>query len=210
MILDLELGMILLVSCILGFRKGFAVTFFHTLSWVVSVILAFLWTPKVNDFLRTETELYDNVLNRLTDKLRLEPATTADSVFAQFPELIRDAIATAANTVTDSLAGGLADALFSLLSFLLVILLVKLVFLLLSSIFSHKDRGGFLGWLDHMAGLAFGTIKGMILICVLVAALVPANNLLGGHWINDQLEESVVTQYIYESNPLFVIAKIRF
>lgn len=210
MILDFAIGAILLLSCILGFRKGFAVTFFHTLSWVISVILAFLWTPKVNAFLRTETELYKNLLNRLTDKLRLESASSTDSVFAQFPQVIRDTISTAANTVADSLAGSLADALLSLLSFLLVILTVKLILMLLSSMFSHQDRGGFLGWLDHMAGLAFGTIKGMILICVLVAALVPANNLLGGQWINQQLEESVVTQYIYENNPLFVIAKIRF
>ena len=206
MILDLALGAILLLSCILGFRRGFAVTFFHTLSWVISVILAFLWTPKVNTFLRQETDLYENLLKRLTDKFRMESVTAADSAFSQFPQLIRDAITTAANTVTDSFAGSLADALLSLLSFLLVILAVKLILLLLSSMFSHKDRGGFFGWLDHMAGLAFGTIKGMILICVLVAALVPANNLLGGAWINEQLADSVVTQYLYENNPLFVIA----
>lgn len=205
--LDGFLALVLILSCVQGYRRGFAVTFFHALSWILSLVLAFAWSPRVTLYLKENTDFYKLVQDRLGDKLSSEAGSITDNALHAFPEIIRDVVLNFTDAISTSLTGSLSDLLFNLIGFLLVLIVVKLVLFFLGSLFSHKNRGGIIGWLDQMFGLAAGTIKGMILICVLLAIMVPANNLLSGTFLIDQLNQSIISQYLYENNPLFLITR---
>ena len=62
-----------------------------------------------------------------------------------------------------------------------------------------------LGTVDSNIGLLFGTIKGAIIICLVLALMFPLTALFAPqhiHTLNEQLNNSYIAGYLYDINPL--------
>ena len=67
-----------------------------------------------------------------------------------------------------------------------------------------------IGGTDSILGLSLGIVKGVIIACIFVAALVPAVTLFAPAKIPEAIsavQDSYLTKLIYEINPLLVALK---
>jgi len=69
MILDIMIGIIVIVTMVLGFRKGFVYTFIHTIDWILAIVIAFIWSPKLKEILVANTDIYDTFLDNVEGSL---------------------------------------------------------------------------------------------------------------------------------------------
>jgi hypothetical protein len=79
--------------------------------------------------------------------------------------------------------------------------------LLFSSLFSKKHNDGIIGFLDGSFGLIAGAIKGLLLIFILLALLVPVISLSSGNGLASALEASRIAGTLYDNNYLLLIVK---
>ncbi|MBR0599242.1 CvpA family protein [Sinanaerobacter chloroacetimidivorans] len=204
---DVIIAAILILSLIQGYRHGFVHTFIHTVGWVLAVVLGFVWFPYVVDFLKNKTDFYSSIQDKIALRIADNAGTATDSALNGFPEVIREAVTktvdTAADAISASIAGSLANILFSIIAFLIVAAVIKVIILFITSIFSKRSNGGFIGGIDGFFGIFAGALKGIVIIYLLLALMVPVTNLLGSEWLIDELNASVFGNYLYNNNLVF-------
>ncbi|MDD2217397.1 MAG: CvpA family protein [Eubacteriales bacterium] len=212
MIFDVIIGAVIVISMVLGFRSGVIHTFIHTMGWIISLLLAFVFSPKLELFLLENTNIYLSIEQGLSAKLT-EGAVAKASTLEGLPMILFDAANEAANNLALSFADRLADALFSIICFLIVIAGVKLFIWLFMSAFSKKNAGGFTGFIDGSLGMATGFLRGLILAFIILALLVPYMGLCSLEtyaYIISNLDESYFAGILYDNNLILLIIQDLF
>ena len=98
--LDAVLAVIFVLSTAQGYRMGFLHTLIHTAGWLASLILGFLWYPKVAEFLREKTDFYNIIYHKIQNKMGDVTLATHDSITDSFPKVLKNAVETVADTFT--------------------------------------------------------------------------------------------------------------
>ena len=208
MILDICLGIILLLSVILGYRKGFTEAFLHTIGWILAIVLGFVWTPAVAAFLRGNTGLEESLQAILNE--RLAAGGGQEGLLSGIPEILSDYFTDAMSVIQSNTVDNLTDIIITILALLCIIILIKLIFFLITLLFSKRKRSGIIAFSDGMLGLAFGAVKGLLLICILLAFFLPVANFLQSEALLGQLYSSTYAIRIYNNNPIFLLTQIFF
>jgi uncharacterized membrane protein required for colicin V production len=202
---------IVIFAIIQGYRRGFVHTFIHTVGWILAVVLGFIWYPHVIGFLKEKTGFYDAIRERIAERVAENAGNTADSVMTGIPEVIRDlldkAIDSATSAIAVSLSENLTSLIFNIIGFLAVAAAIKLFLMTLTFLFSKEKNDGFIGGIDGFFGLLAGALKGVILIYILLALMVPVTSLSGSSFLIDQLDGSVLGSYLYDNNLILRMVK---
>lgn len=207
--MDIAILVIILGSTVLGYVQGFMRTFLHTVGWLLAIVLSFAWYPSIVDFLKEKTDFYDamqtTVAEHLTAGAGDAAAEGAGTMLNGIPDILVQVFHAASEAVADTMAGGITDMLFNLVGFLIVIAAIKFIFWLLISLFSKRDNDGITGWFDGIFGAAFGGVKGIVIVFILLALLVPVTGLSSGTFFLDSLHDSKLAESLYNNNAVFVI-----
>lgn len=239
MILDICLGVILAISMIVGFRKGFTESFLHTVGWLLAIVLGFIWTPAVASFLRANTGIEENLRQTLTERLSsfgadigntisaglgvgnadnilastssaIELPFSADGILQGIPKVLSDYFSDAISVVGTNTVDNLIGIIFSIIALLLIIIIIKFIFFIIILLFSKKKRKGIVGASDGILGVVFGGIKGALLICVILALFLPLANFMQSDVLLEQLYDSTYAIRIYDNNPIFLLTQVFF
>lgn len=202
---------IVIFTAVQGFRRGFVQTFIHTVGWLLAVVLGFVWYPHVIDFLKEKTGFYDLVHGKISERIAENANSAADSAAGSIPEVIRDLLDKAIHSATDTIALSMSDSLsnliFNMIGFLVVAIAIKLILLCLTMLFSKEKNDGFIGGIDSFFGLLAGTLKGIILVYILLAVMVPVTSLWVSSFLIDELDGSVLGSYLYNNNLILMVVK---
>lgn len=208
MVLDIIVAIIILGAMILGFRTGFVYTFLHMAGWVLSLVLAFVWSPWLKNIVIARTGV-DDVL-RLTLVQRLSNAAGSEQLTNFLPDLLQNAVANILGQTAQSAATSITDLLLSIICFLLTVFAAKLIFWILIGFLSKRHNDGAVGFLDSLLGLIFGLAKGIILVFLLLAIMVPIASLLDPKWttfVMESLHSSYFTGTLYDNNLIVLIVR---
>ncbi|HWQ79165.1 MAG TPA: CvpA family protein [Anaerovoracaceae bacterium] len=202
---------ILVYGVIQGFRRGFVRTFLHAAGWILSVVLGFVWYPHVIGFLKENTGYYDTIRGKIAERIAENAAGVTDSALTGIPEVIRDLLDNAINSLTgaiaDTLSVSLTNLIFNIIGFLTVVIAIKIIFMFITLLFSKEKRGGVIGGMDGFLGLFAGALKGILIVYILLALMVPVLSLSGSTFLTDQLDGSVLGSYLYDNNLILMAAK---
>jgi len=206
MILDILVAVILILSMVSGYRAGFVWTFFHTLGWIVAIICAFVWTPRMKDFLISNTGLYDVVHSALSE--RFTGASGSGNLSSDFPRMLQETVDSLIRQATDAASTALADLVFTIVSFLIVLFTVKFVIFLIVLAFSKQNAEGVRGAIDGTFGLVFGFVKGVFLVFVLLALMIPLMGIFDSNFVDTiagWLDSSFFARSLYDNNFLALV-----
>lgn len=202
---------ILIFTAVQGYRHGFVQTFIHTVGWVLAVVLGFVWYPHVIGFLKEKTGFYDVVHAKIAERIAENAGSAADSAIAGIPEVIRGLLNKAVDSATNAIASSISDTLtgmiFNIIGFLAVALLIKMVLLVLTTLFSKEKNSGIIGGIDGLFGLFAGALKGIIIVYILLAIMVPISSLSGSPVLSTGLDNSVLGSYLYDNNLILMTVK---
>jgi len=209
MVLDIIIGIIVVFAMVQGFRNGFVYTFIHMVGWLLAVVLGFVWSPYVRQFLLDKTDFYDSVHKSITVKLS-ESMGASDSTFDSLPTIISNGLHSFTANVVNSMATSLADTFFTIMSFIVVVIAIKLILWVLMRLLSKRNREGFTSVFDGILGLLSGFVKGMILIFILLAIMVPILGLASADFsesILKALDNSYIAKDLYDNNLILLIVR---
>ncbi|MDO4553376.1 MAG: CvpA family protein [Bacillota bacterium] len=202
---DILIAAVFVASTVQGYRRGFMDTFIHTAGWLLAVVLGFVWHSRAADFLMRNTDIYQTiytgVLNRVND------VTGADDPRDGLPAILRDSVDSLLDTLSSSLATGLSNLLFNVVAFLAVVLACKLALWLLSLLIGKKRNDGLAGFVDGILGLLAGVLRGVVLVYLVLALMVPILGISESSFLREGLESSAIALSLYDNNPIFLIVK---
>ncbi|MCQ4636612.1 CvpA family protein [Anaerovorax odorimutans] len=207
MFLDIIVAVILILTMVSGFRKGFIYTFTHTLGWLGAMVAAFIFSSPLRQLASERTQIDEQIYRAFYDKLSL----SSDSLSAStdtFPLILGKGIDTAATEAADAIAARLTELTMTVLCFLAILLAVKVILFFLTIALSKRQNKGFTGFLDGLLGLVAGMIRGIIFVFIFLALLLPVVNLVSPastQLILDSLDASYFSRTLYDSNFIVLV-----
>ncbi len=232
MAIDITILVILLISCLLGARKGFAATITSLFGWFVSTVCGLVFFDTVKKFIETNTPIDEFFNGIILERLVLaatgigtgtkpEGSLSYDTIpdlFGNFftsinPQLADGFNAAAENAVSKMLEGtaqSITSILMSVISFLILVLGIKLISRLILMLFSKQNNKGLTGFVDGLAGFAFGAVRGLFLIFIFLGLLVPILTLINPDFSQlamDDFSKSKAGDFLYQHNLMLMVLK---
>lgn len=232
--LDGAVGLILLVAVIRGAVRGIGDTFFRLLGLAGGLILSFMYSDKVAEYLavspvqsKLHSHMYlivrdylmggsdepiqgtgvtsTDIINGFVGNVRSDPYTEA------MPKTISSAVNDLADKTANAAATRLTDICISILSVLAILLAVWLVMAIIRLIYKlARDNSVLIRLSDRILGMAFGVVRGLALSFLAAAALIPATTFFAPEKVPEMLaalDQTYVAGILYDMNPVMLIVQ---
>ena len=206
-----------------GVRRGMIRTAFSLLSIVLTLVLGYLFTPYISEFLKEETPIYSSIQTGFEEKLteaaksRLEETAGQEEQEAfikslPLPESMQKVLIQHNNTegyqelvaetfgeyLSNSAAQLAVGAVSLILTFLLVGIFLRLLSGLLEGIFSLPV----LSLLNRAGGAVLGLMQGVFFVWVIFLVLTLFWDTGWSQTAVAMIGENEITTYLYNHNPL--------
>ena len=207
MIFDIIILIILVLTMVFGFRRGFVYSFIHTLGLIGSLVAAFIFAKPVQSLVSEKTMLDENLYNTIFENV----SSSLNSMLGPtdtLPLILTTNINAAADGTAAVIAQNLTGFAMQVISFLVIFIVVKLICYIIISIFSKRNSDGFVGFFDGLLGLIAGFIKGILIVFVFLALLAPGMNLMSpasAEIFVTALDNSYIAKTLYDANFLLLI-----
>lgn len=205
MILDILILLIFCICTVRGRANGFLRSLARLTGLALGIILGVLYAEKLASVIKM-TPFDDFMRDRLMELFKDE---TVDFAML-FPEFLHDHLTELGMKGLRTTVNHFTDFTMTILAFGLIIGLTVFLF---SRIFRRKGRPRTLiGAADNAAGILCGALKGILIIMIFLALLLPVTGFFAPTYltaVNEQLNHSLLAGLIYDRNPLiFFVSKL--
>lgn len=219
-VIDIAILVIIGISMVVGMYRGFVATVLHTGGTIISMVLSFIVSPKLANLIQGNTSLretlggYADVSSRLgdmdtamvavqdlvrqgTDRITevVAKVKLPDSIARLLESNISQQVFGSAEQVQQYVAQTIVNACVNILCYVVawavIALVISLVIRLIKAVFSFPV----LKQCDSLAGGAFGILRGVLIVFVVMAALPLVQTLLNMDMINTLVEESALASW---------------
>ncbi len=209
--MDFIIVLIVVLSAILGARKGFAMTLASFMQWFICIIAGLLLCNKTKVWLMDHTVL-DDTVNQIVLS-HIETTMEESAPYKAMPDLFSSWINQGVENFAYGTSSSITNVVMTVIGFLIVVFAIKIIGFLVVHLFSRKYTGGVIGFFDGLMGFLFGLVRGVLLVLVFFSVLVPV---LGTIW--PDLSETIVglmdgtrlAELIYNDNMILVLIRDLF
>lgn len=204
--LDGIICLIVIISALIGARKGLGDTILRLLGLAGGLVLAVLYGKDVSEYL-LKTPFRNTVYKRVFGIMRPDQ----DNYSETLPGVIGKTADSAANKIAAETSARITEALMGVIAFVAVVLAVWLAAYIIRTLLRRGRKSSvIIGGTDSILGLSLGIVKGVIIACLFVAALVPGVTLFAPLKVPEvisAMQDSHLTKLIYDINPLLTALK---
>lgn len=200
-------------------KKGFVECFFGFISTILAVVAAFTFMKSVLSWTEglfgLQTVIENAVVGGLEKVAGFDIDVSAAGIEAalegkNLPSFLINAVVSSVGnqevpvgtTLAMTVGGTIAEFTATLIAWFAVFLIAKLFLKMVRRVLnSIVESLPIVGSLNHLLGFAVGGLKGLLIVCAVVAvlALIPAEGLTAF------FNETVIVKWLYNSNPLHVV-----
>lgn len=221
MVLDIIIVIFILVSVVVGFKKGFTDTVLRLAGGIIALVLAFMLQGSVAQFITEQTgmdkQIAEGVKSSITKMLIKENTTptkeqndntnflTSAKLFADKYQDIKNSSGNERESKIDQWSMSVASFVVKGISFVAIFIAVSIVIMILRLILGGVMDLPVLKQLDGLAGLGAGFVLGIIQLLVIFAIIsfISPMQIMSG--INNLIEASTIAKIIYNNNFLVSI-----
>ncbi|MBO5928520.1 MAG: CvpA family protein [Clostridia bacterium] len=232
-ILDGIVILLLVISLILGYRRGFIRTAIQLAGYVFAFLVALSLSQTVAKFVydgfidegirqsigtaftenagNTVTEKVEGVLDTLPDFLKtaLSKNENVQNTLATITEKTENTVTAVTETIISQIIRPIVVTLLRFVAFLILFLLLLLIVALLGKLVKPVSKLPLIRQVDGTLGLLLGLVKGCVLslVAVTVIQLIITSGSTTGPFTAENLKNSFLASWIADNNPLISMLK---
>ena len=211
MILDILAVIILLFSIVSGARKGFAKTCFSFMQWFICIVAGFFLCTPIKEYISEHTTLDETIHNYILGQVQTTIEESAP--YQSVPDLFSQWLHGENNGFIYGTCASLTNIILTVLAFVIIVLAVKLIGGVLVRLLSKDYHDGVVGFLDGVLGFLFGAVRGVLILLIFFAVLVPVMTLLpeaASTTLKTAMDQSMIAAALYDGNLLLILLRDLF
>ena len=208
MIMDILVLAVFALSIFFSLRKGFAAALAGFFKGIAAVVLACFFCDDLAAMLLKVPAVHTFAVQKISQQLSVRWENS--DIYKVLPELFTSGENNISNLLINEGAGRLSALFLTILSFFLILVGVRLLASAAEKLFSHKERGGCIGFSDRLLGLLFGIVIAIFNILLFLALLLPLVGIVVPSWsetLPQWFEGSYVAKDIYDNNLLLILIR---
>lgn len=224
--MDICVIIIIVTSGLRGLTIGLILSFFNIASYILAGIIAKVYYPFVsifiventnwfykiqqfilrnmkflaNDNLQTEGVSNENVFEMMNLPKIFEKSFMKSDAFTQYSEGVL-------YNVNIYISELVAKVIIDLLSIIIIFVVAKIVLNILGTVLNGIASLPIIRQFNRLGGLIFGFIKGVLIIFILAAIMIPIVSIFPTSTLASALENSVIAKSCYDHNILLYMVK---
>lgn len=213
-IVDLVIIGIIALCIIVGYIKGLTGSLIKILSFVLSLVVAFVLFIPVSNFIINNTQIDENLEKSIRqlvltqeDKQKVEKTSEEDMPTA-FTNLINQKVEEAANQakegIVDSAAREVTVTIIKAGTWIALFIIARLLFILLKFVTALIAKLPVIKQCDKLGGIIYGLVEGLIITYVALAIISFVTPMTKGT-LAENINKSYIGSFMYQNNILLNI-----
>ena len=207
-IVDIVIVAIIALCVLLGYLRGLTGSLIKILSFVLSIVIAFVLFIPVSNLIIDKTQIDDNLEQSIREMVISEeqeeennmPEAITDYIGQQVEQAAEDAKTAA----VDSAARDVAETIVKAGTWIALFIVARILLIFLKFITSLIAKLPVIKQFDKLGGIAYGLIEGLIVVYLLLALISFAAPMFDSSVI-DAIDDSFIGSMLYNNNLLLKI-----
>lgn len=202
-IIDIVLIAIVALNIFIGYRKGLVRLAVELLAVVVSVVLAVMLYRPISNVIIEKTGIDESIENIVVEKFVSEEDVLVEdkSLITYLEGYVNDSV----DQTVMSMSSFIATKAINIGVILGIFVIVRLIMFLLTFVTDFITELPILKQFDAAGGIAYGAIKALLIIYIVLAVLFFIISITGNSSIKDLIDSTFVTKLFYNNNILLNI-----
>ena len=207
-IVDIVILAIIVLCIIIGYVRGLTGSLIKIVSFVLSLIIAFVLFIPVSNLIINNTEIDENlessIRNMIIQDEQNEDENMPEAITDYIGQKIDQAADDAKEAIVDSTARDVALTIVKAGTWIALFIIARILLIFLRFITSLIAKLPVIKQFDKLGGIIYGLIEGLIIVYFLLALISFISPMLNGTLAN-AIDESFVGSMMYNNNLLLKI-----
>lgn len=207
-IVDLVILAIMILCIIIGYVRGLTGSLIKILSFVLSIVIAFILFIPISNLIIDKTQIDENleqtiretIIGNEQNKEENMPQAITDYIGQKVENVADDA----KEAIADSTARDVAVTIVKAGTWILLFIIARILLIFLRFITALIAKLPVIKQCDKLGGIIYGIIEGLIIIYVLLAIISFVSPMLSGNFAN-AIDKSYIGSIMYNNNLLLKI-----
>ena len=214
-ILDIIIVAAIALSIFLGYKKGLVGVAFKILSFIVAIVLAFILSTPVSNYIIENTEFDDNIHNTIQKALESktteaeeeneEEANVSNVITDYVAKEIKKATAETQNEVASVVATSLTKTIVKALTFIGIFLVARIILFFFKFLAEALAEMPILKQFNEVGGIAYGVLRGAFLVYLFFAIVSLLASIINLDGLLELINASFISKFLYDNNLLLKI-----
>ncbi len=207
-IVDVVIIGILLICIIMGYVRGLTGALIKIVSFVLSIIIAFVLFIPISNLIIDKTNIDENLEQSIKEMIIGNEQENKENMPTAITDYIGKQVENAADDakemVANSTANEVAITIVKAGTWIVLFIIARILLILLRFITSLIARLPVIKQFDKLGGIVYGILEGLIIVYVLLAIISFVSPMMNGT-LSTSIEESHVGSMMYNNNLLLKI-----
>ena len=208
-VFDIVIVLILLFSIFLGYKKGLVNVGFNLFAIIISIAVTLIFYSPITNVVINNTQIDENIEKVIIDNgtKEVEQNTENSTVTSYIQNYAEGLAQNAQNTAVQTAAHSIAINAVGIGVMILLFIVTRLALSILKIATNIITKIPIIKQCNEIAGIAYGILRGLIIVYVILAITFFVSFLSGDSTINTIIENTYVTKLFYNNN---IILKLLF
>lgn len=206
-IVDLVILGIFILCIIMGYVRGLTGSLIKIVSFVLSLIIAFVLFIPISNLIIDNTQIDENIEQTIREMIvgnTEEEQKMPEAITDYITEQVENASDSAKEAIADNTAREVSLTIVKAGTWIVLFIVARILLILLRFITSLIAKLPVIKQFDKLGGIIYGILEGLIIIYVILAIISFVLPMMNGTLAN-AIEESYVGSMMYNNNLLLKI-----
>lgn len=204
-ITDVILFSIIVLNVFIGYKKGLIKVALNIFAFFIAIIATLILFKPISNLVINNTQIDDKIKEAIiitASRNQEQKESNENNGFIQ--EYIENEIKSKAeevkNSAIESIAGAISIRAVEILTWIILFIVIRIALILLKFLSETISEIPIIKQFNEIGGIVYGIIKSAVIIIFILTIIFIISSIYGNGKINDAIEESYVTKFLYNNN----------
>ena len=203
-LMDLIIIAILVLSIILGYKKGLINVVFNIFAFFIALIATIILYRPVANIIINNTEIDDKIksaiINNTTEEKQSEESSSNTGMQKYIEDAIKNTADEAKSQVIETVANTVSIRAVEILTSIILFIVIRAVLIVLKVFTQAIANLPLIKQFNELGGVVYGMAKGLIIVYIILTIMYFVVSLNGKGNIAEAINNSYITKILYNNN----------
>lgn len=203
-LMDLIIIAILVLSIIMGYKKGLINVVFNIFAFFIALIATIILYRPVANIIINNTEIDDKIksaiINNATEEKQSEESSSNTGMQKYIEDAIKNTADEAKSQVIETVAKTVSIRAVEILTSIILFIVIRAVLIVLKVFTQAIANLPLIKQFNELGGVVYGIAKGLIIVYIILTIMYFVVSINGKGNISEAINNSYITKILYNNN----------
>ena len=203
LLIDVVIVVIFVLNVYVGYKKGLINVIFNILAFFIALAISLILYKPVSNIIIENTNIKQNIKSMIINNNQeenKEEKSTSNGIQSYIENAVQGVAEEAKSQATEVAAETISVKAIEILACVILFIFTRVVLIILKFFTEAVSNLPIIKQLNGIGGIAYGVAKGLIIVYLILTVLYIVISINGNGKIANAIEESYVTNILYNNN----------